>query len=129
MTWRGPRTHSDKMYTRAPWRAIRQHWIALRLPCAVCGCAIDYDHGRYLADGSLNKRSLVVGHIVARSVALARGWSVERTDSVANTRPECCACSNRTGAQLGNRMQRAKMIKGGVVKRQPQQKWVTSTRW
>jgi hypothetical protein len=112
------------MYTRAAWRRTRQHWIAQRLPCSVCGQAIDYDHGRYLADGSLNLRSFVCGHVVDRRIALARGWTAEQADALANTRPECAACSNRAGARAGNRAQRARMIK-----RKDPTAWVVSTRW
>jgi len=78
----------------------RAHWQALRLPCARCGCAIDYDGPQYLADGTQNPRYLVVGHIVDRAQARLLGWSLERQNDLSNTQPECRKCSNDSGAQL-----------------------------
>jgi hypothetical protein len=45
MTRNGPR---DRFLGGANWRAIRAHWLALRLPYARCGLPIDYDTGRYV---------------------------------------------------------------------------------
>jgi hypothetical protein len=112
MTWQGPRTANDPTLTGRAWRDIRKHWVRLRLPCARCGYAIDYDGPRYLATSTgrrrQNPRYLVVGHIVSRYEARLRGWTEQQTNALANTQPECQACSNSSGARLGQRVQRTK---------------------
>ena len=108
MTWRGPRkSGKDPLLARAShYKRNRQHWQRLRLPCAVCGTAIDYD-GPNLIDGRQNRRSLVVGHIVSRYLAKRMGMSEAQINALSNTQPECRECSNRSGARLGRQVQRA----------------------
>jgi hypothetical protein len=113
VTWRGPRTANDPMLTTRHWRVtIRGHWLALRLPCSVCGRAIAYDQPTYLVSitgrRTINPRSLVVGHIVSRNKGKRMGWTEDQINALTNTRPECRACSNKTGAREGRQMQRAK---------------------
>jgi hypothetical protein len=105
--WRGPPTASDPLLTKASHRRNKEHWKRLRLPCAVCSRAIDHDGPRYI-NGRQNPRALVVGHIVSRYMAKRAGWTEQQINALANTRPECQACSNRAGAQLGARAQRTK---------------------
>jgi hypothetical protein len=109
MVWRGPKSAGkDPLLARAShYRRNRQYWQRLRLPCAVCGQPIDYD-GPNLIAGRQNPRALVVGHRVSRYAAKRAGWSEALINSTANTQPECRTCSNRTGAQLGQQVQRAK---------------------
>lgn len=111
MTWRGPRTTTDPLLATQAWRTtIRNHWKRLQLPCARCGRAIDYTGPRYylLPNGKrkLNPRYLVVGHRVSRHHARIMGWTDEQINDINNTQPECLACSNRSGAQLGGKVQR-----------------------
>jgi hypothetical protein len=108
VTWRGLRASGkDPLLARAShYKRNRQYWQRLRLPCAVCGRAIDYD-GPNIINGRQNLRALVVGHVVSRYHAKRMGWSEAMINSAANTQPECRACSNRTGAQLGRQVQRA----------------------
>jgi 5-methylcytosine-specific restriction endonuclease McrA len=109
MVWRGPReSGKDPLLARAShYKRNRKHWQRLRLPCAVCGRPIDYD-GPNLIGGRQNLRALVVGHRVSRYHAKKLGWSESMINSVSNTQPECRACSNKSGAQLGRQGQRAK---------------------
>jgi hypothetical protein len=108
VAWRGPKSAGkDPLLARAShYKRNRQYWQRLRLPCAVCGQPIDYD-GPNLIGGRQNLRSLVVGHRVSRFAAKRAGWSEAMINATANTQPECRACSNRTGAQLGRKVQRA----------------------
>ena len=109
MAWRGPRTASDPLLHTAEWRRIRDYWKRSGRPCAV-GVAIDYTGPRYLvANGRRvqNPRALVVGHIVSRRKAKLLGWSAAQINALANTRPECQHCSNRSGAREGQRAQAA----------------------
>jgi hypothetical protein len=108
MTWRGPKSSGkDPLLARAShYRRNRAHWQRLRLPCAVCGRAIDYD-GPNIINGRQNLRALVVGHKVSRYHAKRMGWPEAAINSVSNTQPECRACSNRSGARLGRMVQRA----------------------
>jgi hypothetical protein len=108
MAWRGPRSAGkDPLLARAShYKRNRQYWQRLRLPCAVCGRPIDYD-GPNLISGRQNPRALVVGHRVSRYAAKRAGWSEAMINSTANTRPECRACSNRSGARLGWLVQQA----------------------
>jgi hypothetical protein len=107
--WRGPRkSGKDPLLAKAAhYKRNRNHFIRLRLPCAVCHRVIDYDGPRYI-NGKQNPRSLVVGHIVARYWAKQMGWSDAQINSLQNVQPECQSCSNRTGAKLGRMVQRAK---------------------
>jgi 5-methylcytosine-specific restriction endonuclease McrA len=111
MAWRGPKeSGKDPLLARAShYQRNRKHWQRLRLPCAVCGRPIDYD-GLNLINGRQNPRALVVGHIVSRYHAKRMGWSEAMINATANTRPECRACSNRSGAQLGRQVQQAKAM-------------------
>jgi hypothetical protein len=108
MAWRGPKSAGkDPLLARSShYKRNRKHWQRLRLPCAVCGRPIDYD-GSNIIGGRQNPRALVVGHVVSRYHAKRMGWSEAMINSISNTRPECRACSNRTGAQLGRQVQRA----------------------
>jgi 5-methylcytosine-specific restriction endonuclease McrA len=108
MTWRGPReSGKDPLLARSShYKRNRKHWQRLRLPCAVCGRPIDYDGPRYV-NGRQNGRALVVGHIVSRYHAKRLGWTEAMINSISNSQPECQRCSNRTGAQLGQRVQHA----------------------
>jgi hypothetical protein len=111
MVWRRSRTGSDPLLTNHHWRVtIRKHWQVLRLPCARCHRAIDYDGLRYLITTRgrriLNPRYLVVGHIVDRYQAKRLGWTEQQINAITNTQPECQDCSNRSGARLGQRVQR-----------------------
>jgi hypothetical protein len=112
MTWRGPRTPNDPVLTSHHWRTVvRPYWQRRRLPCSRCGCAIDYDGPRYLTTPSgkraMNPRALVVGHIVSRYAARRAGWTEAEINALSNTQPECQACSNRSGARLGQRVRSA----------------------
>jgi hypothetical protein len=108
MTWRGPKSPGkDPLLARsAHYKRNRQHWQRLRLPCAVCGRAIDYD-GPNIINGRQNLRALVVGHRVSRYHAKLAGWSPDMINSIGNSQPECRECSNRSGARLGRQVQRA----------------------
>jgi hypothetical protein len=108
VTWRGPKMQAkDPLLARAShYKRNRKHWQRLRLPCAVCRRPIDYD-GPNLINGKQNLRALVVGHRISRYHAKRMGWSEAMINSTANTQPECRACSNRTGAQLGRQVQQA----------------------
>jgi hypothetical protein len=109
VAWRGPKeSGKDPLLARAShYRRNRQHWQRLRLPCAVCGRAIDYD-GPNLIGGRQNPRALVVGHRTSRYHAKLMGWSEAQINSLQNSQPECRRCSNRSGAQLGRAVQQAK---------------------
>jgi len=52
----------------------------------------------------MNPKALVVGHIVSRYAARRAGWTEAEINALSNTQPECQACSNRSGAQLGQRV-------------------------
>jgi hypothetical protein len=108
MVWRGPKSAGkDPLLARAShYKRNRQYWQRVRLPCAVCGQPIDYT-GANIINGRQNPRALVVGHVVSMYHAKRMGWSEAMINSVSNTRPECRACSNRSGAQLGRQVQRA----------------------
>jgi hypothetical protein len=77
----------------------REHWKSLRLPCARCGCAIDYDGPQYFPNGQQNLRYLVVGHVVGRVEARQLGWSEAEINDLSNTQPECANCSSVSGAR------------------------------
>jgi hypothetical protein len=81
----------------------------MRLPCAVCGGPIDYTGPRYfVVNGKRiqNPRALVVGHIVSRYAAKRLGWTVVQINALSNSQPECQRCSNKSGARLGQQVQR-----------------------
>jgi 5-methylcytosine-specific restriction endonuclease McrA len=123
MTWRGPRTANDPVLTSPAWRKLRAdlkaEWSLLGLPCARCGRAIDYTGPRYhvLLSGrrTVNRRALIIGHKISRSRAPA--LALERT----NLQPECVDCSNRSGALLGQRVQRRRQATVAALN--------TSRRW
>jgi hypothetical protein len=105
--WRGPRkSGKDPLLARAAhYKRNREYWQRLRLPCAVCAKAIDYDGPRTI-NGRQNPRSLVVGHIISRYQAKLMGLSPTQINALSNTQPECQSCSNKTGARLGRQVQR-----------------------
>jgi hypothetical protein len=109
MAWRGPKSAGkDPLLAKsAHYRRNRKHWQRLRLPCAVCGRAIDYT-GSNVVNGKQNLRALVVGHRVSRYHAKRMGWTEAQINSLQNSQPECRQCSNRSGAQLGRAVQQAK---------------------
>lgn len=109
-----------------------------RRPCARCHGPIAYDGPRYLPNRkhrpsctrdaclgcrTVNPRSLVVGHIVSRYDARRAGWPEERTNGLANTRPECWRCSNSSGARAGNKIQAAKAKKRQQVRNAYTERW------
>jgi hypothetical protein len=75
----------------------RKYWTALGYPCARCGGRIDYFGPMILPNGQRNPRYLVVGHIVSRTEALQRGWSLAQINELDNTQPECWQCSITSG--------------------------------
>ena len=105
----GTRGDTDPSLTTMAWRKHREYWKRLRRPCARCRGYIDYTGPRYYVDVDgqprLNKRALVVGHIVSRHPARQLGWSEAMINDLSNTQPECQDCSNRSGARLGRRIQ------------------------
>lgn len=112
MTWQGPRSKggaSNPGYHTKGWLHIKEYWRTQRLPCARCGCAIDYD-GPYkiIVRGKqmINPRYLVVGHKVSVALAQSLGMTTAQTFDVSNTQPECWDCSKRSGARSGNHRQR-----------------------
>jgi hypothetical protein len=110
MAWQGPpRKRSDPLLNTKAWAAIRKHWRTLRQPCARCGRAIDYDGPARLPNGRINKRSLVVGHIVSRYHAKRMGWTDAQINDITNTQPECRACSDLSGQRLGQRVAQARV--------------------
>jgi hypothetical protein len=117
MTWRGPTTPRDELLGTYTWRVrIRKYWMARRLPCAVCHRAIDYDGPRFLpGTRKVNPRALVVGHIVGRYQAKQLGWTQTQINSINNTRPECVACSNKSGQRLGAQVQRSRRKPFGLT--------------
>ena len=99
MAWRGPSTPRDPWLDTPRYRRNRAQLKRLRLPCAVCGKAIDY----------AKAGAFVAGHIVSRRKAKLLGWTEEMANSLANLRAECRSCSNRSGAREGQQAQRAKI--------------------
>lgn len=121
MAWRGPTKPTDPLLQTAAHRGNRAYWLRLRLPCARCKRAIDYDGPRYIVVNGRrrqNPRYLVVGHIVSRYEARLLGWTAEQINTLSNTQPECTACSNRSGAQLG---QKVAAVKAAI--RSPASRW------
>ena len=51
----------------------------------------------------------VAGHIVSRRKARLLGWLPEQINALANLRPECRSCSNRSGAREGQQARQAKL--------------------
>ena len=111
MAWRGPRSGASRPgYHTKGWAKIKGYWRSQRLPCSRCGCTIDYDGSYMIMDGgrrTVNPHYLVVGHMVSVATATALGWPDSQTYALANTRPECWTCSNRSGARSGNRRHRS----------------------
>jgi 5-methylcytosine-specific restriction endonuclease McrA len=99
VTWRGPRTPKDPLLDSAVFRANRAQLKRLRLPCAICGRAIDYTQ----------PGAFVAGHIVSRRKAKLLGWTAAQINALSNLRTECKPCSNKTGAREGQQAQRAKL--------------------
>jgi 5-methylcytosine-specific restriction endonuclease McrA len=99
MAWRGPSTPRDPLLDTPLYRRNRAILKAMHLPCAVCGRTDMYSKpGQFVA-----------GHIVSRRKAKLLGWPEAQTNSLANLRPECRSCSNRSGAREGQQAQRAKV--------------------
>lgn len=106
MIWRGP--HSGELEGRGSkqWAYVKGYWRAQRLPCARCGRSIDYDGPYMIMVGgrrTINRRYLVIGHVVSRALARSLGWTTEQINDLRNTQPECMDCSIRSGAIAGNR--------------------------
>jgi hypothetical protein len=99
MTWRGPRKPRDPLLDTPLFRANRATLKRLRLPCAICGRAIDYT----------KPNAFVAGHIVSRRKAKLLGWTAAQINALTNLRPECRPCSNKSGAREGQQAQRAKL--------------------
>ena len=95
---------TDPLLTTTEWRVtIRQHHIRAGLPCARCGGVIQYGAPRYYpGTRRVNRRSLVVGHIVGRDQAKRLGWSDEQINALSNTQAEHAVCSDRSGAAYLN---------------------------
>jgi hypothetical protein len=109
MTWRGPRTPSNPLYSSRGWAKVKNHWITLRHPicqaprCLYPGIPISYEK-------PLTRRlSFNCGHIVSVRNGLLRGWTQEQIWSLANSRPEHRACNIADGARQGQKAQAAKM--------------------
>jgi hypothetical protein len=94
-----PRKPKDPLLDTPRYRANRARLKLLRLPCAVCGKAIDYTQ----------PAAFVAGHIVSRRKAKQMGWTEAQINALSNLRPECRPCSNKTGAREGQQAQRAKL--------------------
>jgi hypothetical protein len=114
VTWRGPRKSAkDPLLARAShYRRNRQHWLALArtlgLRCSLCGCVIEWrKEYQRLPGGRENANYLVIGHVTSRYHAKRMGWTEQQINALSNSRPECKRCSNRSGAQLGQQVQRA----------------------
>jgi hypothetical protein len=99
------------LYSRKHRDHNRRYWQRLRLPCARGGCVIDYDGPQYLAGGQKNPRYLVVGHIVSRTEALARGWTLAQINDLSNTQPECWECSVTSGGVESVQVRRARQVR------------------
>jgi hypothetical protein len=107
MVWRGPKTAASQdplLSVPAHRRRNRNHWIRSGLPCAVCGRRLVYDKALRYINGRQNPAYLVVGHITSRYHAKLMGWTDQEVNALANTRPECTACSNKSGARLGQKV-------------------------
>jgi hypothetical protein len=106
------------------------------LGCSLCGVYLETRKDLYLINGKVNPNYLVVGHIVPRVECYAFGWTIEQTESIENTRPECWRCSQRGGAKLGNRIQfRQRQQRQGqrraqkMIKPEPPKQWKYESRW
>jgi|tagenome__1003787_1003787.scaffolds.fasta_scaffold20785598_2 hypothetical protein len=104
MAWTKPK---DPLLSSPLYRRNRALLKRLRLPCAVCGKAIDYS----------TPGQFVAGHIVARWKAKRWGWPESQINSLQNLRPECKQCSHRTGAREGNQVKHAmrQRAKTGII--------------
>jgi hypothetical protein len=91
------RSSKDPLLSSPLYRRNRALLKKRRLPCAVCGRAIDYSQ----------PSAFVAGHIMPRWKAKQLGWLPEQINSLQNLRPECRRCSFRTGSREGNQVQRA----------------------
>jgi hypothetical protein len=91
------RQSKDPLLSTPRYRRNREVLKRQKLPCAVCGRAIDY----------AQSGAFVAGHVVARHTAKRLGWTEDMINALSNLRPECRACSYRTGAREGNRVKRA----------------------
>lgn len=107
-------SRADRLLNTTGWRRVRAHWIAQALPCQAPRChlpgvPIAYS-GPYftVVNGhrTINGAAFHCGHIVSRREAKRMGWTEDRINALANTRPEHALCSTRAGAREGNRAQR-----------------------
>jgi hypothetical protein len=118
VAWRGPSKTSasrDPLLSVASHRRHnRNYWIRSGLPCQVCGRALVYDKALRYIGGRQNPAYLVVGHIVSRYHAKLMGWTDAMINARSNTRPECTACSNKSGARLGQKVQRSQVRFGAT---------------
>ena len=121
---------TDPLLSSHQWTVtIRGYWQQRQGPCARCGHPIDYDAGRYYpGTRRVNPASLAVGHIVGRHQARRLGWTDAQINSLDNTQPEHARCSDRSGAQYGNRLRGARTGTGTrpVLMAEP---LVTSREW
>lgn len=88
-------------YQHRTWAVAVRHWRGQQargrtLACARCGGPIARVQG--------TDKSLDVGHITARVIAVQLGWSVEEINAISNTQPEHRGCNRTAGAELGNQL-------------------------
>jgi hypothetical protein len=104
MAWTKPK---DPLLSSPLYRRNRALLKKMRLPCSVCGKAIDYS----------TPGQFVAGHIVARWKAKRLGWTEPMINSLSNLQPECRECSHRTGAQEGGRVRHQRPRRTGPAGR------------
>lgn len=103
MAWAGTRKkHADPALTTYAWRQQRNVFASqLPFPCARCGHMITTAQ-RYLSGTkTINRRSLVVGHKLARSTARELGYTEAQIHAPENLQLECWECSSKSGARMG----------------------------
>jgi hypothetical protein len=117
MTWASTRKkQADPALTTYQWRQQRKVYARqLPMPCARCGRMITTPQRYIPGTKTINRRSLVVGHKLARSTARALGYSEQQIRAPENLQPECWECSSKSGARmgavLGRRAQQAALAK------------------
>jgi hypothetical protein len=125
MAWQGTRQkRADPSLTTYAWKQERAQWVKrLPLPCARGDHIVTSGKKYYPGTKTINPRSLVLGHKLARSTARALGYTEEQIHSPANLQVECWECSSKSGAKmgavLGRRMQQQTALAGSKATRQP----------